>query len=202
MQVNVATRRRYLIPVAFVIALAAADAATDYLRRSGGRGFFRAQPPAVREVRFLADPFTLPPFSASDLDGQEISSATWRDKVAVVNFWATWCLPCRREIPALVALQERFGPDLVVIGVLDDGAPDAFVRAFTASLRVNYAVVRTSAEIERSFSPVLVFPTTYVVDSTGRVVSVHVGEIDPALVEREVQALLATRRAAPRRDLR
>ena len=198
MQVNAGHRRRYLIPVAFLIALAAADAATDYVRRRGVRGLFGGRPPAVREVRFLADPFTLPPFSAVDLDGREVSSSIWRGKVAVVNFWATWCLPCRREIPALVALQERFRPDLVVVGVLDDGAPDTFVRAFAASLRVNYAIVRTSAEIERSFSPVLVFPTTYVIDSTGRVVSVHVGEIDPTLVEREVQALLEARSAPPR----
>ncbi len=201
-QVNVANRRRYLIPIAFLVALAAADATTDYLRRGRLQGPFAARPPATREVRFLAEPFALPPFPAIDLDGRDVPPSTWRGKVAVVNFWATWCLPCRREIPALVSLQEKFRPDLVVIGVLDDGAPAAFVRAFTASLKVNYAIVRTSAEIERSFSPVLVFPTTYVVDRAGRVVSVHVGEIDPKQVEREVQALVEAAGEAPRPDLR
>ena len=185
------------MPAAFLVALAAADATTDYVRRGALRERFAARPPVTGELRFLAAPFTLPPFSAADLDGQDVSSSSWRGKVAVVNFWGTWCLPCRREIPALVSLQERFRPEVVVIGVLDDGASDGFVRAFSASLRVNYPIVRTSEEIERSFSPVLVFPTTYLIDRAGRVVSVHVGEIDPDLVERELQALVKGSAEAP-----
>lgn len=184
------TSRRYLIPVACLVALAAADATTRYVRRSYPQGLFASRPAGEREVRFLAEPFTLTPFSATDLDGRDVSLSTWRGKVAVVNFWATWCLPCRKEIPALVMLQEKFRTDLLVIGVLDDGASIDFVRAFSANLRVNYPIVRTTAEIEGSFSQVLVLPTTYVVDTAGRVVSVHAGEIDASLVEREVRALI------------
>ena len=180
--------RRYLIPIAFLLALAAADAMTRYLRQQPR--LFGMRPPAEREVRFLAEPFVLTPFPAIDLDGRDVSLSNWRGKVVVVNFWATWCLPCRREIPALVTLQKKFTSDLVVIGVLDDGASIDFVRAFSASLRLNYPIVRTTPEIEASFSQVLVLPTTYVIDTEGRVVSVHAGEIDPRLVEREVQALI------------
>lgn len=181
--------RRYLIPVAFLVALAAADVMTRYLRRSP-QGLLGTRPPAEREVRFLADPFTLTPFSAIDLDGRDVSLSNWRGKVVVVNFWATWCLPCRKEIPALVLLQKKFKSDLVVIGVLDDDASIDFVRAFSASQGFNYPIVRTTPEIEGSFSQVLVLPTTYVIDTAGRVVSVHAGEIDPNLVDREVQALI------------
>jgi thiol-disulfide isomerase/thioredoxin len=182
--------RRYLIPVGFLVALALADVMTGYLRRRYPQGLFWTRPPAEREVRFLADPFTLTPFWAIDLDGRDVSLSNWRGKVVVVNFWATWCLPCRREIPALVTLQKKFNSDLVVIGVLDDGASIDFVRAFGASLQLNYPIVRTTPEIEASFSQVQVLPTTYVIDTAGRVVSVHAGEIDPSVVDREVQALI------------
>jgi thiol-disulfide isomerase/thioredoxin len=195
--VRVTISRRYLIPLVCLIALGAADATTGYLRRTYPRGLF-APPPVEREVRFLAEPYALRPFAATDLDGRDVSLSTWRGRVAVVNFWATWCVPCRKEIPALVTLQEKFKTDVIVVGVLDDGSPMAFVRAFAESLRINYPIVRTTTEIEHSFSPVLVLPTTYVVDTAGRVVSVHVGEIDPSLVEREVEALVAPAAARAR----
>ena len=183
--------QRYLIPLVCLVALAAADVTTGYLRRTYPRGLFVPPPTVEREVRFLAEPYTLSPFPATDLDGRDVSLSTWQGRVAVVNFWATWCVPCRKEIPALVTLQEKFKAEALVVGVLDDTAPIPFVRAFAESLRINYPIVRTTPEIEQSFSPVLVLPTTYVVDPAGRVVSVHVGEIDPGLVEREVQALIA-----------
>jgi thiol-disulfide isomerase/thioredoxin len=192
-EVNVGKLQKHLIPIGLVLGLAAADATTRFLRRTYPEGLF--QPPArvAREVRFLPNPSKLLPFSALDLDGREVSSSSWLGKAAIVNFWATWCLPCRKEIPALVSLQTKFGADLAVVGVLDDEASTEFVRAFGAGLGVNYPIVRTSSAIERSFSQVLVFPTTYMVDTAGRIVYVHVGEIDPDLVDRQVQALLMLR---------
>jgi thiol-disulfide isomerase/thioredoxin len=175
------------------LSLAAADATTRYLRRAYPEGLFRTPSRVASEVRFLPNPSPLRPFSALDLDGREVSSSSWLGKAAIVNFWATWCLPCRKEIPALVSLQTKFGADLAVVGVLDDEASTEFVRAFGAGLGVNYPIVRTSSAIERSFSQVLVFPTTYILDTAGRIVSVHVGEIDPDLVDRQVQALIQAR---------
>ena len=146
---------------------------------------------AARPLEFLAEPYPLPPFTAKDIDGREISTSTWRGKVAILNFWATWCLPCRKEIPALAALQEKYQTDLVVIGLLQDSVSIDVVRAFNRSLRVNYPIVPTTADIDAVTGQVLALPTTWLVDRAGRVVSTHVGEIDPALVEREVQALIA-----------
>jgi thiol-disulfide isomerase/thioredoxin len=191
--VNVGKLRKHLIPIGLVLGLAAVDTTTRYLRRTYPEGLFHTPSRLARDVRFLPNPASLLPFSTVDLDGREVSSSTWRGKVAIVNFWATWCLPCRNEIPALVSLQAKFHRDLAVVGVLDDEASTDFVRAFAAGLRVNYPIVRTSSAIERSFSQVLVFPTTYILDTAGRIVSTHVGEIDPDLVEREVQALIRAR---------
>ena len=178
------TSRAFLVLLAVVAALGAADATARYLRRAAPTVSAGAPPD------FLAEPFPVRPFAALDIDGRDVSMETWRGKVAIVNFWATWCLPCRREIPALVSVQERYKDNLVVIGVLDDQAPLDFVRAFSATLSINYPVVRSTSEIEFSFAPVMVLPTTYVVDTAGQVVAVHGGEIDPAVLEREVRALV------------
>jgi thiol-disulfide isomerase/thioredoxin len=183
--------RRSLIPLACLALLAAVDATTRYIRRAYPQGFSAAPQASRSDPRFLAEPVPLTAFSATDLDGRDVSLAGWHGKVAVVNFWATWCLPCRREIPALVTLQDKYKAELVVVGVLQDGASIDFVRAFARNLRVNYPIVRSNAEIEASFAEVLALPTTFVVDGAGRVVSVHVGEIDPKIVEREVTTLVA-----------
>ena len=100
------------------------------------------------------------------------------------------------DAPIRILLVGHCGPDAYAlrsaIGGMVPGASVEFVRAFTKALRVNYSIVQSRAEIERSFGEVLALPTTFVVDRAGRIVSTHVGEIDPHRVEREVKALLGS----------
>jgi thiol-disulfide isomerase/thioredoxin len=182
--------RRLLIPLVCVVAIAATDATARLIRSRAAAA--AAGVPADGPVQFVDAPVAVGPFSAADLDGRRVSPDAWRGRVAVVNFWATWCLPCRKEIPALAALQRKYPGDLVVVGVLQDGASPEFVRSFTRGLGVNYSIVQSRMEIERAFAEVLALPTTYIVDRDGRVVSTHVGEIDPIRVEREVRSLFGS----------
>ena len=177
--------KRAWIPLACLVALAGTDAATRWARRPAP-----ADVNATRPLEFLAEPYPLLPFAAKDIDGREISTATWQGKVAILNFWATWCPPCRKEIPALAALQEKYQRDLVVVGVLQDSASIDVVRAFNRSVRVNYPIVQTTADIDAVTGQILALPTTWLVDRAGRVVATHVGEIDAAHVERQIQALV------------
>ena len=182
--------RRLLIPIVCVVAIAATDATARLIR---SRAAAPAAPaPADSPVQFVDAPVAVGTFSATDIDGRGISPDAWRGRVAVVNFWATWCLPCRKEIPALAALQRKYPADLVVVGVLQDSASPDFVRAFARGLGVNYSIVQSRTEIERAFAEVVALPTTYIVDRGGRVVSTHVGEIDPARVERELRSLFGS----------
>ena len=142
----------------------------------------------------LSEPFLLTPFSATALDGADVSSASWAGRVVVVNFWATWCAPCRREIPALADLQARYGDRVLVLGVLQDSVSDDLARQFAAGVRVNYPIVRATWEIERAFPAVAALPMTFLIDAERRVVAVHAGEIDPAIFEAQlVEALRAVR---------
>src|SRR5215212_8265895 len=102
-------------------------------------------------LRFYRDPKPAPAFAARDLDGREINMASLRGKVVIVNFWATWCGPCRAEIPDLVALQEKYKDTLQVIGISEDEAPVEVVKRFAADHKVNYPVVMMTPELEKLF---------------------------------------------------
>jgi thiol-disulfide isomerase/thioredoxin len=172
------------VPIAvFAVALVAVAAGVRYF---GNRPPASPATPSVR----LAQPRALESFSVRDLDGREVATAAWSGKVVVVNFWATWCLPCRREIPELVALQNRHRDRLVVVGIIDDKAPDSTVREFMSSLGVNYPVVRSTFELAQRFPSVEVLPMTVVVDRQTRIASVRAGELVVTELEKEIVALM------------
>lgn len=126
-------------------------------------------------VELLKEPTALDAFTLTDLDGKTISSSDWKGKVVLVNFWATWCGPCRAEIPDLVALQAKYGDRVVVIGVSEDEGPIDKVREFAAQYKVNYPIVMTTPEIEERFPGVAALPTTFFLDTEGRIAQRHIG---------------------------
>ena len=140
-------------------------------------------------LRFVDSPAQVPDLTMETLAGRSISMADQRGKVVLVNFWATWCGPCREEIPFLVQLAERYPDHLTVIGVSEDqGSTDA-VAAFAGQYDVNYPIVMSTPEIKRAFPGVFALPTSFVVDPEGRMVQSHVGLISPVILEQETRYL-------------
>jgi thiol-disulfide isomerase/thioredoxin len=148
------------------------------------------------QLRFFRNPATIQDFTVRDLDGQPISSASLRGKVALINFWATWCGPCRAEVPDLVALQAKYRDQLRVIGVSEDESGVEVVRSFAAAHRVNYPIVMLTAELEKIFPGVHALPTTFLLDREGRVVQKHVGMLTAATTEAETRVLAGLPSAA------
>ena len=138
----------------------------------------------------LEQPYPIEPFDTAGLDGHPISLASWKGRVVVINVWATWCAPCRREMPALSALQDKYRDQVRVLGLLQDNVTDAFALQFLAAADVRYPVARSTFDLERRFPPVLALPTTFVIDPAGRLVAMYAGEIDPAALERALRPLL------------
>ncbi|PYS10779.1 MAG: hypothetical protein DMG17_24015 [Acidobacteria bacterium] len=140
-------------------------------------------------LRFFSDPKPLQAFTMLDLDGRQISTSDWRGKVVLVNFWATWCPPCRAEIPDLVALQEKYREQLRIIGVSEDeGSPEA-VRRFASEYKVNYPIVMLTPELKTYFPNVYALPTTFIIDRERRIVQKHLGMLHPTITEMEARAL-------------
>jgi thiol-disulfide isomerase/thioredoxin len=147
---------------------------------------------AIKSIRFVSNPQPVPPFLVNALDGQFISTADWHGKVVLVNFWATWCPPCREEIPALIHLQDQYKDRLQIIGVSMDDEDDAEnVAKFAKQAGINYPIVMASHDMIAEYGGVPALPTSFVVNTDGGVVQKHVGLHDPAEYEAEVRALLA-----------
>ena len=107
----------------------------------------------------------------------------------IVNFWATWCGPCRAEIPDLVALQEKYKDTLQVIGISEDEAPVDVVKRFAADHKVNYPVAMMTPEIEKLFPGISALPTSYILDRESRIVQKHVGMLTARTTEYEARHL-------------
>jgi thiol-disulfide isomerase/thioredoxin len=149
-----------------------------------------AEGSGIQVVRFVKNPQPVPAFTVQDLDGTPLSTADWRGKVVLVNFWATWCPPCVAEIPDLVRLQQTYKDQLLVVGLSQDTGPAADVKAFVEKMKINYPVAIVGPEIEQKFGGILGLPTSFVVDTQGRVVQKHIGLRDPAIYDAEIRVLL------------
>lgn len=140
-------------------------------------------------ITFLRERAAVPSFTARDLAGKQISTEALRGKVILVNFWATWCPPCREEIPDLVALQRKYPEQLQIIGVSQDSAPAEAVQQFAAERGMNYPTVMSTPEIEKLFPGVYALPTTFLIDREGRLAKKHVGMLNASLIDVEARAL-------------
>jgi thiol-disulfide isomerase/thioredoxin len=143
-----------------------------------------------RVIRFANNPQAVPPFLVNDLDGNVVSTAALRGKVVLINFWATWCPPCREEIPELIDLANRYKDGLQVVGISMDDADAAQVKDFATRMGMNYPVVMGGREIITPYGGVPGLPTTYVINRDGRIVQKHVGLYPTFIYEDEIRALL------------
>jgi thiol-disulfide isomerase/thioredoxin len=150
-----------------------------------------AQQDQVNEpvIRFVRNPDPAPDFKLTALDGKPLTLAALQGKVVLLNFWATWCGPCRAEVPDLVALQERYKARLQIIGLnVDDEEAD--IKQYVEETGINYPVAMTSNDVRIQFGGIPALPTSFVLDTEGRVVQKHVGLWNPAVYETEIRALL------------
>ena len=131
-----------------------------------------------------------PDFNLPQLSGQDLQLSSSRGKVVLLDFWASWCEPCRVETPHLIEMQKKYGDQgLQIIGVSMDDSPEP-ARAFYSQFHMNYPVVMGNAKIGELYGGVLGLPIAFLIDRNGYIYKKHMGATDPALLEREIRILL------------
>ncbi len=151
---------------------------------------------------------TAPVFSLKDVDGKDVSLGDFKGKVVLVNFWATWCGPCKIEIPWFMEFEQKYKDQgFAVLGVsLDEDGWDA-VKPYIARHKINYRVmVDTTETVSKLYGPfagppspdepepvIASLPTSFLIDRSGRVASVHVGLVSKSNYVHDITALLEDR---------
>ena len=150
---------------------------------------YRHRTTTLRSTSALPRP--APDFTLPQLSGQKLTLSAYRGKIVLLDFWATWCEPCRAETPHFVDLQNKYGDqDLQIIGVSMDDTPDP-VHDFYQQFKMNYPVVMGNANIGELYGGVLGLPIAFLIDRNGQIRAKHMGATDVFVFEREIGSLLA-----------
>jgi thiol-disulfide isomerase/thioredoxin len=132
-----------------------------------------------------------PDFALKDLSGRTVRLSDYRGKVVLINFWATWCAPCRAEMPDLVKLQKEYQErGLRIVGVTYPDYTRRAVQKMASQLRVNYPIVLGSRELAASYNVGEVLPTTIVIDPEGKIRGRILGILEPEEFEETIKPLL------------
>jgi len=130
-------------------------------------------------------------YTLKDMNGAEVKLSSYKGKIILLNFWATWCEPCKYEIPDLISLQEQYADDLVVLGFSVDDTPEQ-LKAYAAEYKVNYPMLVGSGHenIQDAYGPMWGIPVTIVIARDGTIARKQSGIRTREQFEREIKALL------------
>jgi thiol-disulfide isomerase/thioredoxin len=133
-------------------------------------------------------------FTITDMNGQKVALSSFKGKVIVLDFWATWCPPCKAEIPGFVELQDVYGPKGVqFIGVsVDADDTPAMLKEFATAFKMNYPVLvgGDRDDLQDAYGPMWGIPTTYVIARDGRICGKNSGLVGKAKYEAAIKGLL------------
>jgi peroxiredoxin len=130
-------------------------------------------------------------YTLKDMNGADVRLASYKGKIILLNFWATWCEPCKYEIPDLISLQEQYADDLVVLGFSVDDTPEQ-LKAYAAEYKVNYPLLVGSGHenVQDAYGPMWGIPVTIVIARDGTIARKQSGIRTREQFEREIKALL------------
>lgn len=123
-----------------------------------------------------------PQFDLQSLDGQQVQLANYRGRAVLVNFWATWCAPCKKEMPLFEARYQKYAPDLVVVGI-NLGESREQVQTYVDDLSISFPVLLEMKGKSSADYNISGYPTSFFIDAEGILRAVHIGEINASQLD-------------------
>lgn len=140
-----------------------------------------------------------PEFALKDVDGRTVNLAEYKGKVVLLNFWATWCGPCKIEIPWFADFEQKYKDrGFAVLGVAMDEEGWEVIKPYLAESKVNYRVILGNDSVATLYGGVDSLPTTFVLDRDGKIASTHIGLVSKSDYENEIMQLLESQQSATR----
>ena len=131
-------------------------------------------------------------FTLKDLDGQDVSLSRFKGKVILLDFWATWCGPCKVEIPNFIDFQDKYGQaGLQVVGVSIDDTPEK-LQPYVKDMKMNYLVLQGLGhdDVQNAYGPMYAIPVTVLISRDAKICATHMGLTGKEAIEQEIKALL------------
>ena len=133
-----------------------------------------------------------PDFTLYTLKGEEVKLSDYLGKIVILDFWATWCAPCRKGIPDLISIQNEYKDDLVVIGIsLDQPSTQDDLVPFIESYGINYPVVLGNIKVSSAYGNIQAIPTSFIIDQEGNIINKHIGIVPKSTLVEEINSLLS-----------
>ncbi len=156
----------------------------------GSRGGKSAPAPAPVADTKSGQPQIAPDFTLKSIEGRPVTLSSFRGKVVLLDFWATWCTPCRSEIPRFIDWQQKYrDKGLVVLGVsMDDSSKDA--ANFAREMKMTYPVVMGTSDVADSYGGVLGLPVNLLISRDGKILNKYVGATDLNALEKQISGEL------------
>jgi thiol-disulfide isomerase/thioredoxin len=192
-------RTRWAIAILGVIALAALTVTTQMPWLTAKHPQMTEQP--VVQMSNNTEPVLTCPadakpakldFTLKDVEGKDVSLQSLKGKVIVLDFWATWCGPCKVEIPHFIEFQQKYGQKgLQVVGISVDDPVDKLA-PYVKDMGMNYMVLQGLGhdDVQDAFGPIMGIPVSVMISRDGKVCATHTGLTSKDVFEREIQALL------------
>lgn len=143
---------------------------------------------APNEERTVIQP--APDFELKSTDGKTVKLSDYKGKIVILDFWATWCPPCRKGIPDLIDIQKEFGKDVVVLGISVDADTKNNVVPFIKDSGINYTVAYADDEVVQKYGGIESIPTSFVIDKKGNIVDRHIGLVPKEEYIKQIKELL------------
>lgn len=133
-----------------------------------------------------------PDFELTSVDGKQVKLSDFKNKIVILDFWATWCGPCRESIPDLVDLRKKYkDKGLEIIGIsLDDENTVENVKPFINNYGINYTIVHGNSKVVQDYGNITGIPTMFIIDQKGNIVTSHMGLVPKKIIEDEITKLI------------